>query len=137
LANEVGVPAKLYKYRRFGLATLRCLTEAEVFYAKPRSFNDPLDSDPTIDIDIDRASLEKLLFRLLTRTLVREAAAQKIGYRRYLSTEYGDYEKDPKVEDYLKRMLAQDLKDEVDDELGDTGVLSLSATWKSALMWSH
>ncbi|HEV7341613.1 MAG TPA: DUF2971 domain-containing protein [Sphingopyxis sp.] len=54
-----------------------------------------------------------------------------------MSSEYGDYKTDPEVENYLMRMLARDLKSEVDNELGHEGVLSLSATWKSGLMWSH
>ncbi len=35
------------------------------------------------------------------------------------------------------RMLANDIKRELDTELGNEGVLSLSATWKNGLMWSH
>ncbi|KAK0332782.1 hypothetical protein LTR94_023557 [Friedmanniomyces endolithicus] len=84
-----------------------------------------------------RATLEKLLYRMLLRRLEKKQAADRVGYLRYMSTEYGDFETDKDVEAYLVRMLARDIKDELDDEFSQHGVLSLSATWSSALMWSH
>lgn len=131
------MPDKLYKYRPFGVNSLRAITEAEVFYARPTSFNDPLDCDPTIDVDMDRAHLERLLYRMLLRFKSDEKARQDIGYLRYMSSEYGDYKSDPDVEDYLKRMVSRDIKRELDKEMGNRGVLSLSATWQNGLMWSH
>lgn len=131
------MPDKLYKYRPFGVNSLRAITEAEVFYAKPSTFNDPLDCDPTIEMDIDRVRLERLLYRMLLKRKTEEEARNDIGYLRYLSSEYGDYKTEPDVENYLMRMLANDIKRELDAELGNEGVLTLSATWKSGLMWSH
>lgn len=131
------MPHKLYKYRPFGVNSLRAITEAEVFYAKPTSFNDPLDCDPTIDMDMDRVHLERLLYRMLLRLKSDEEARQDIGYLRYMSSEYGDYKTDPDVEDYLMRMVTRDIKAELDREMGNKGVLSLSATWQNGLMWSH
>lgn len=131
------MPDKLYKYRPFGVNSLRSITEAEVFYARPTAFNDPLDCDPTIEMDIDRVHLERLLYRMLLRTKTDEQARQDIGYNRYMSTQYGDYKTDKDVEKYLMRMAARDIKNELDQEMGAKGVLTLSATWKSGLMWSH
>jgi hypothetical protein len=64
-------------------------------------------------------------------------AKREVIYCRYQSSEHGDFEKDPDVEDYLRRMLAHRIKDELDRELGSSGVFSLSARWDSVLMWSH
>jgi hypothetical protein len=88
-------------------------------------------------VDVGRATLEKLLYRMLLRRLEKKQAAGRVGYLRYMSTECGDFETDKDVEAYLVRMLARDIKDELDDEFSQHGVLSLSATWSSALMWSH
>lgn len=131
------MPKKLCKYRSFGVRALRSITEAEVHYAKPRTFNDPLDCDPTFDVDVSRATLEKLLYRMLLRRFDKAEAVQKVNYLRYMSTEYGDYETNNEVETYFVRMLARDIKAELDNEFAERGVLSLSATWSSALMWSH
>lgn len=131
------MPIKLYKYRSFGVNALRAITEAEVHYTRPSLFNDPLDCDPTIELDLDRVRLERLLYRMLLRCKTDKQARDRIGYLRYLSSEYGDYRTDADVENYLMRMLASDIKSELDNEMGNQGVLSLSATWKSGLMWSH
>ena len=90
-----------------------------------------------IDIDIDRVHLERLFYRMLLKRKTEEEARNDIGYLRYMSSEYGDYKTEPDVENYLMRMLANDIKRELDAELGNEGVLALSATWKSGLMWSH
>lgn len=62
------LPHRLYKYRAFNVNTLRLLSEAEVYYADPADFNDPLDCSPTIEIDTDRSSLEKLCYKMLLAT---------------------------------------------------------------------
>lgn len=131
------MPNKLYKYRPFGVNTLRAITEAEAFYAKPSTFNDPLDCDPTIDLDIDREHLERLLYEMLLKHKSEEEAKKEINYLRHMSTEHGDYNLEPKVEAYLMQMLATGIKRDLDADLGNQGVFSLSATWSSGLMWSH
>ncbi len=133
------LPRRLYKYRSFNTHSLRLLTEAEIYYSDPRAFNDPLDCKPTIKVDVDRASLERLCYRLLRDTGAnKEEAASIIHHLRYMSTEHGDYETDADVENYLKeQLLAVEIKRIVDVEMKRKGVLSLSETWKSPLMWSH
>jgi hypothetical protein len=73
--------------------------------------------DPTIEVDIDRNALERLCYVFLLRTHSSESAAAELTHYRYLSTEYGDFQKDPDVEAYLKRMLAHRIKVELDGEL--------------------
>lgn len=96
-----------------------------------------MDCDPSIEVDLDRVALERLCYKLLRRTRTKEEAVAFIENLRYLSSEHGDYKTDSSVEQYLVRLLAQDIKDLLDKEVGAKGVLSLSATWSSPLMWSH
>jgi Protein of unknown function (DUF2971) len=133
------LPKSLYKYRPFNVYALRSLTEAEVYYSDPRRFNDPLDCNPTIKIDVDRASLEHLCYNMLRNTGVDKKEAESIiNNLRYMSTEYGDYKTDANVEKYLKeQLLAAEIKRLFYEEMGRKGVFSLSETWKSPLMWSH
>ena len=131
------IPHKLYKYRPFEVFCLRLLTHAKVIYSNTRTFNDPLDCNPTIEVDIGRNALEHLCYAFLRRTQLEDQAKAEINNYRYLSREYGDFKTESHVEDYLKRMLAQRIKDELDNELGSKGVLSLSEQWNSVLMWSH
>ena len=131
------VPTSLYKYRVFNVNSLRLLTEAEVFYANPNSFNDPLDCDPTLYLDTDRTALETLCIELLTRSKSREVASERITNHRYMSTEYGDYMTDASVERYYMQMLASDVRQSLVDEFGMMGVFSLASSWDCPLMWSH
>jgi hypothetical protein len=133
------LPQKLYKYRPFNTNSLRLLTEAEIYYSDPKDFNDPLDCKPTINVDVDRAPLEHLCYKMLQNTGATKAEAVKvINNLRYMSTEYGDFQTDAEVERYLKeQLLAVEIKRLVDAEMKRKGVFCLSETWRSPLMWSH
>lgn len=132
------LPSKLYKYRSFNVDTLRLLGREEVFYANPETFNDPLDCRPTVEIDTDRTLLEKLCFRMLVAAgKDREAARKVIQNHRYMSTEWGDFNTDPEVEESYKQGIGIETKGLLDKEMALSGVLSLSARWNCPLMWSH
>jgi Protein of unknown function (DUF2971) len=131
------IPRKLYKYRPFNVYCLRLLTHAEVIYSNPRCFNDPLDCDPTIHVDIDRSEMERLCYSFLRQKKSDVEARAELTNYRYLSSEDGDFRTQPDVDDYLKQMLAQRVKVELDLEFSSKGVLSLSERWDSPLMWSH
>jgi hypothetical protein len=133
----MSTPARLYKYRSFSVLSLRMITEAEVFYAQPKTFNDPLDCNPSFEANIGRLELEKTLYRLLRARMLKEDALKEIDYNRYMSTEYGDYRTEPKVDEGLKRNVAYQIEREINRQLGVQGVLSFSQTWRSGLMWSH
>ena len=130
-------PKHLYKYRAFNVNTLRLLDLAEVYYADPRGFNDPLDCDPSIQVDTDIASLEKLLYRMLVKIQGKDSALREMNNHRYMCTEYGDYKTDAKTAAYYTRRLAADVDGLLKAELGKRGVLSLAAKWDCPLMWSH
>lgn len=130
-------PKRLYKYRAFNVNTLRLLSEAEVYYADPASFNDPLDSKPSIQIDTDRVTLEKLLYQILVKSVNKEYALKNIENHRYMSSQYGDYTTDFETEKYYKQLLASNVKGLLYEELGQRGVLSLAKRWDCPLMWSH
>src|SRR5207302_6745181 len=131
------LPRTLYKYRTFNVNTLRLLSQAEVYYASPAKFNDPLDCRPTVQVDADRSSLEKLYYKMLIVAHGKERALREIRNHRYMSTEYGDYQVDPETEAYYMRMLASNIKKLLYDEIGRRGVLSMAERWNCPLMWSH
>ena len=131
------LPQKLYKYRSFGINSLRLLSKAEICYANPRRFNDPLDCDPTVQVDTDLASIEKLCFRMLAKAHGKEKALKEMRNHRHMSRECGDSMSDPKVKKYYMRRLGSEIKQLVDAEMGKCGVLSLSERWDCPLMWSH
>ena len=135
--NTPKLPRYLYKYRAFNVNALRQLDLAEVCYADPSKFNDPLDCNPTIQVDTDLQSLERLLYGMLVKSSSKENALGEIDNHRYMSTEYGDYKTDPATERYYTSRLADHVDRILAAELGRYGVLSLSAKWDCPLMWSH
>ncbi|RIK77032.1 MAG: hypothetical protein DCC67_13120 [Planctomycetota bacterium] len=140
-------PDKLYKYREFGNATLRMFSEATVYYADPRTFNDPLDCDPTLKKGVTLEELEGLCRAMLeaeqernypAAAATRQAKAdERISYLRYMATEVGDYRTDVKASRYYTLQLGSEVKRLLAAEMAPRGVLSLSAKWDSSLMWSH
>lgn len=130
-------PRKLYKYRSFGANSLRLLSEAEVFYAKPQSLNDPLDCDPGLQIDTDLAPLEELCYRMLVAAKGEKNARAEIRRLRSMSAEPADYKTGLDTEKYYMRCLGSQIKDLLDAEMSSTGVFSLAQRWECHLMWSH
>ena len=131
------ITSRLYKYRPFNTNTLQLLTRSNAYYANPRSFNDPFDCAPTIDVDIDVTSLEQLCCQMIKQTSSEAAAKCKINEFRYLSEDREKFETDTQAETALTGLLSRQIQDMVNAEMGGKGVLSLSARWQSLLMWSH
>jgi len=127
-------PKRLYKYRTFSDKTLRLLTEAEVYYANPNTFNDPLDSQPIVNVDIDPHDIERLLHRMIKETKGKSAADQAINEH---LDDFEQYKSHPKATEYYTRNLTRDIERRLRSELGQRGVLSLAKKWDCPLMWSH
>lgn len=61
---------------------LDALIAGQMFFADPSTFNDPLDTRPTLDTDIDADALAAILTRLVEQRVSAEmnAAAKTIRY---------------------------------------------------------
>lgn len=129
--------AKLYKYKSFGINSLRLLCESEVYYSDPKDFNDPLDCSPSLIYDVDLNELENLCHRMIMNKSDKEKADKEIQNYRHLSTEHGDFRVDKEVKDYYIRMITDEIMGQLDLIMKSRGVLSLSSQWESPLMWSH
>jgi hypothetical protein len=134
---ESKLPKKLYKYRKFNASTLRLISQAEVYYANPEVFNDPLDCRPVILVDTDVPTLEKVCYRMLVLARGKGKALASMRNHRYMSTEYGDFRKDAAAIYCYTQNLREEIKGLLYDEMTTRGVLSLAARWDCPLMWSH
>ncbi|MDX2367979.1 MAG: DUF2971 domain-containing protein [Colwellia sp.] len=126
----------LYKYRPFDTYTLNMLSNSEVFYANPTSFNDPLDCKPTLTIDVSFLELEQLCFKMLEIEYGTNKATAEIDSCRYYATEpenIGAKER----ESYHCRLLSNEITRLLHLKMKKRGVLSLAGRWDSCLMWSH
>jgi hypothetical protein len=72
-----------YKYKRFDHQTLELLITDRLFFADPLTFNDPLDTRPSVDGDLPNTDLREILRRLIEQRTFAEmtAAAQSLKYR--------------------------------------------------------
>jgi hypothetical protein len=147
MANEKSLPRRLYKYRAFSKKTLRMFSEAEVYFARPETFNDPFDCNPAVVSDVDMSEVERLWKRVAVRShqargdsqdAAREKAARQLGEYRYNATEYGGtYNDNGEGTDTYVRFLVRDITDYVNLRYQGHGVLSLAERWDCPLMWSH
>ena len=138
--------------------TLSMVVSDEVYFACPSTFNDPLDTHPSLQVDVDTNKLKEVLRRLVERrtnaqnraaanlvrmegprtedhieNLSRRQADQTVRSIEYnaSNTEYGGEEQD------RERLL---LRLSIEQELlcqYDKGIVSLAESSTCPLMWSH
>jgi hypothetical protein len=133
-------PAKLYKYCPFNVFSLRAINEAEIFHASPPQFNDPLDCNPALNLDVSTAEATRLLRRMLELSGEKpDRIERQIDTLRYNATQVWEDEPDtPEAEDArLRWSLGRDILSSLRSEMATYGVVSLSETYSSVLMWSH
>ncbi|MEP0337480.1 MAG: DUF2971 domain-containing protein [Alphaproteobacteria bacterium] len=156
MSKKRKVPDRLYKYRAFDNRTLDQLVADQLFFADPRTFNDPLDTKPSLATDLDADALANILERLMEQRIVAEmkAAAKTIKYRgektldhiarhsrrrvdqeiaeiRYHATN-PDYE----FEDPAKFLFGQYIEEELLRRY-EKGIVSLAERSDCPLLWSH
>ena len=76
-ARDREPPKRLYKYRGFSARTVDCLLSDEVIYAAPESFNDALDTKPSLHADSSIEELKAVLMRLVRQRVQAEMQAAR------------------------------------------------------------
>lgn len=150
-------PERLYKFRGISAQTIDLVVADRIYYAAPTSFNDPLDTKPSVHADLSSAHLKTILRNMAAHRVRAEmsAAARAIKYRgpktlahieshstlqaEKLLKEAEYYATNP---DYgppdaaLKEILTQHIQNELLARYGK-GVFSLGSRFSCPLMWSH
>ncbi len=150
------LPERLYKYRSFSSLTLDMLVADAVYFADPSSFNDPLDTKPTLRTDVSAAVLEGVLSQLFEVRISAEksAAAKTIRYRGpktvahieqltrketgklLADIRYDATNPEFEVQDPEQFLLGQPVQKELLRRY-DRGVFALAERPNCPLMWSH
>lgn len=131
------MPRKLYKYKSFGVNTLRMLGEGEIYFSQPAQFNDPFDCSPTVLIDVEVKQLERLWRRLQMNDATNDEVTKRLSHHRYMATEYGSYDDGELGARTYRNFLVDDIDEHVKAHFAGRGVLSLASRWDNPLMWSH
>lgn len=149
---------KIYRYQRFGAATVQSLCHDQLHFADPTAFNDPLDCQPTVKSDSDRNTLRRILAGFIKKRVEAEAGvsleaaklkgkrsaehAKKLGAEAARSAlaniEYHATNPEHEVsEDEAECRL---LSDEIQHELlkrYSRGVCCFSSSVDNPVLWSH
>ena len=147
------MPNRLYKYRHFDDLTLESLVYYMVYFADPSRFNDPLDTRPSLEVDVEDENLAAMLRTLVERRVSDEiSAALKAGKVRgrraaehierhsrrqadELLREIDYYATDPDGGD-LKIVLGHYLEEELLRRYRN-GIFCLAGRATCPLIWSH
>lgn len=131
-------PQKLYKFCPIDANSLRGILHADVFHSPPVRFNDPLDCNPSIEIDLPSHKLIDLLDKLMRDRGSSPADIQsEINRIAYFATDIDNSDDGERYEREYQYHLAQEIMRLLRLELGTKGVLSLSEQWDDPLLWSH
>lgn len=151
------LPRRLYKYRAFSDLSLVQIVADRLFYADPATFNDPLDTRPSIEIDLAVNELQEILSYFVERRIRAQmsSAAKTIEYRglktkrhieRYSRRQAEELLQDisynatnpeyDENEDIEARILGSYIEDELLQQYS-RGVVSLAERATCPLMWSH
>jgi len=152
------LPGTFYKYRDFSKNTLDSLCYDRLYFAHPGTFNDPLDSDPTIECDSSLDELRTLLGVLIRKRVksevlaslaqasVKGAGAAAHAEKRALSevesqlAEIAYNATNPEYTVSKDEAEGWELTSAIQRELRrhyERGVCCFSTTYASPLLWSH
>lgn len=128
------IPPFLYKYKAFSNFLLEELCGSATYFASPNSFNDPLDSKPSVEDDLSLSDKKLLLAALLKEHKPKQDPAQVFAKFDYLAREANDSDKAAAC---FTRLIDSEIERLLLHEIGQRGVFSLAEKWDCPLMWSH
>jgi len=123
------IPKTVFKYRRFDEEgrSLRLISHSELWFASPRTFNDPFDASTTYNFDdptgalVDRWSIEAI-----DRMYPASSPIERAVFRQSRLPLFRD-------RDYLEKTRRKF----VEQDYNDFGICSLAGSCDNSLMWSH
>ncbi len=156
MARAKRLPTRLYKYRDLTARTLDMVVGDKIHFADPSTFNDPLDTRPSVEDDVDTEELGRILRILMEQRTGAEmragAKAMKLkdprtrdwiekhsrrqAEQRIAEIEYGATDPDYDFETALRSQLRYCI--ELELLLGyEKGIVSFAEREDCPLMWSH
>ena len=156
MEREKKPPKRLYKYRDLSACTLDMVVRDKVHFADPSKFNDPLDTRPSLENDVDDGELRSILRILIEQRTGAEmhagAKAMKLddaetkgwieehsrgqAAERMAEIECGAMDPDCDFEAALRSQLRYLIEMEFPRGY-EKGIVSLAERDNCPLMWSH
>lgn len=156
MEREKRTPARLYKYRGLTACTLDMVVGDKLHFADPSTFNDPLDTRPSLDDDVDERELGRILRILIERSTAAkmhagakamelkesrtrdwiERHSRRRAEQRIAEIEYGATNPDYDFESALRSQLRYSIELELLSGF-EKGIVSFAERDDCPLMWSH
>lgn len=156
MEREKRPPARLYKYRGLTARTLDMLVGDRLHFADPSTFNDPLDTRPSLDDDVDESELGRILRLLIERSTAAKMRAgakamelkesrtrgwierhnRRRAEQRIAEIEYGATNPDYDFQNALRSQLRYSIELELLRGY-EKGIVSFAERDDCPLMWSH
>lgn len=135
MTDETTTPKRLYKYRAVDARTLDTLVSDQLYFADPSTFNDPLETSPSLEPDISIEALEEVFGALVESRVKAEmlGAAKIIRYQGPKTVNHIDLLSRKDARSLLQRIAYDATNPELDQMAGDPLVTSLSAAIESEL----
>ena len=150
------IPKRLYRYQKFGVRTLGMLVRDNLYYSNPSTFNDPLDTRPSIAADLDNGKLEKIVCALVQERTSAEMTAASMTMKvkgaktthhirrrsRYeaewvlAEIEYNAQNSDYDLQEHKRSLLRYRIELELLQRY-EKGIVALAERADCPLMWSH
>ena len=150
------LPRRLYKYRDLTVRTFDMVVGDKLHFADPSTFNDPLDTRPSVDVDVDESELRRILGILIERNIASRmyAGAKAIQSQgsstgdwikkrsrrqselRISEMEYKATNSDCDFQTALRSQFSYNVELELLERY-ESGIVSFAELDDCPLMWSH
>ena len=142
------IPRRLYRYQKFSVRTLGMLVRDNLYYSNPSTFNDPLDTRPSIAADLNNDKLEEIVIALVQERIGAERAAISMTADHIRQNSRHKAERMIEEIEYIAQNSDYDsqehklslLRDRIELELlqrYEQGIVALAERADCPLMWSH
>ncbi len=145
-------PRRLYKYRALTARTLDMVVGDKLHFADPSTFNDPLDTRPSLDNDVGVGELGSILWRLTEQRNAAEmrAAANAMRLKGPKTTDLIEKRSRGQADERMAEIEYSAMNPEFDTEMTlryrielellrryEKGIVSFAEQDDCPLMWSH
>lgn len=152
MKREKRLPTRLYKYRDLTARTLDMVVGDRLYFADPSTFNDPLDTQPSLDNDVGVDELGRILWMLTEQRNAAEmkAAADAMRLKGRKTTDLIEKRSRSQADERMAEIEYSAEDPEVDIEATlryrielellrryEKGIVSLAERDDCPLMWSH
>lgn len=124
--NTPNTPNRFYKFRQTTETTEKIISNEEVFFASPLSFNDPFDSQTEISF---RGTQEQFQEAFLRSAKQFHSASEMPSLKKLAKQIYND----PK----RKRTIAEQMRGSQQARIDKLGIYCISEVNDNMLLWSH